>query len=185
MKKILIFLFLPVLSFGFDLGVKVGSSEISLENKTYFIDGSSDIYINKYIFAFKKNVVGLSFDFVYGKSRSLNSEEFYRAFEGNIIFFINLVSDIGTPEIFILSGYVNPMKRKAGRIDGYFGGGISSNKVKIDEKSFKDKAYQWFLGLRWMYIERLGMGFEYKFKRFNTKSIKYIEHYFFNIVALF
>ncbi len=172
-------------SYAFDLGIKIGSSQIDLQNETDYINGTSDIYLNKYLFAFRRNVVGVSFDFIYGKDRSLINEKFYRSFEGNIIFVINLASDVGTPEIFILSNYVNPMKRKAGRIDGYFGGGISSNKIKLNKTVYKNTAYQGFLGLRWMYIERLGMGFEYRFKNFNDKDLKSVKNYFFNIVASF
>jgi opacity protein-like surface antigen len=185
MKKLLLFLFFPVLCFAFELGIKVGSSEISLKDKTYFIDGSSDIYLNKYLFAFKRNLVGVSFDFIYGKNLDFNKREFFRSFEGNVVFIINFLSDVGTPEIFILSGYVNPMGRKAGRIDGYFGGGISTNKVEVNETTYNNTAYQGFLGLRWMYIERLGMGFEYRYKSFKREDLKFIKNYFFNIIAIF
>ncbi len=185
MKKVIFILLFPIFAFGFDLGIKVGTSEIVSKGERYFINGSSDIYFSKYIFAFKRNLVGFSFDFVYGKNINFSREEFYQSFEGNLIFIFNLMSDIGTPEIFILSGYVNPSRNKNGRIDGYLGVGISSNKVELNGNSFKSEGYQWFVGLRWMYIERLGMGFEYKFKGFNMENIKYIEHYFFNIVALF
>ncbi len=185
MKKILSILFLPVFCFAFDLGVKVGTTQIDFQNETHYINGTADIYLNKYLFAFKRNLIGFSFDFLYGKNLSLNEERFYRSFEGNVILVFNLASDVGTPEIFILSGYVNPMRRKEGRIDGYLGGGISSNKIKINQEVYEHTAYQGFLGFRWMYIERLGMGFEYRIKNFHKKDLKSVKNYFFNITASF
>jgi len=185
MKKLILILLFPLFAFGFELGVKVGSTGLNFQNRTEYINGTSDIYLNKYLFGYKRNVVGFSFDFIYGKDLELNNRHFYRSFEANAIVVVNLVSDIGTPEIFILSNYVNPNKKEEGRIDSYFGLGLSANRVEINQKIYKGSAYQYFFGIRWMYIERLGIGFEYRFKNFKKNDLNSVENFFFNVVAAF